>query len=287
MNDLDGDDELSRVGKIVAETTIRLDQDKSRNLKQWNANVLDLSKMITPDPGSIYRVSIKFKKEYTTCDCATETQEERPDDGDGEAEEGEEYESARDVPMVAAEHDEDWNEDYWYSYGFGGGYDSWYDYYDNNYSPCNTSYYTGKAVSRNILASDIGLIYKQEDNKITHAFVSNMLTSKPLPNATVEYYDYNRDLIASGTSNDSGMLDLQLKRKPFLMIAKYGKQRGYLKLRDGSNNSLSKFDIWGEMVQKGVKGFIYGERGVWRPGDSCFLPSSWKTRNTACRPITR
>jgi uncharacterized protein YfaS (alpha-2-macroglobulin family) len=31
------------------------------------------------------------------------------------------------------------------------------------------------------------------------------------------------------------------------------------------------FDVSGETVQKGIKGFIYGERGVWRPGDSLFL----------------
>jgi len=35
--------------------------------------------------------------------------------------------------------------------------------------------------------------------------------------------------------------------------------------------SLSRFDVAGAVVQKGLKGFIYGERGVWRPGDSLFL----------------
>lgn len=31
------------------------------------------------------------------------------------------------------------------------------------------------------------------------------------------------------------------------------------------------FDVAGEKVQKGLKGFIYGQRGVWRPGDSLYL----------------
>ncbi len=31
------------------------------------------------------------------------------------------------------------------------------------------------------------------------------------------------------------------------------------------------FDVSGDVVQKGIKGFIYGERGVWRPGDTLFL----------------
>jgi uncharacterized protein YfaS (alpha-2-macroglobulin family) len=32
----------------------------------------------------------------------------------------------------------------------------------------------------------------------------------------------------------------------------------------------SRFNVGGEEVQNGLKGFIYGERGVWRPGDSIF-----------------
>ena len=31
------------------------------------------------------------------------------------------------------------------------------------------------------------------------------------------------------------------------------------------------YDVAGVSVQKGLKGFIYGERGVWRPGDTMFL----------------
>ena len=40
---------------------------------------------------------------------------------------------------------------------------------------------------------------------------------------------------------------------------------------NGSALSLSSFDVSGEVVQKGIKGFIYGERGVWRPGDTLHL----------------
>ena len=34
---------------------------------------------------------------------------------------------------------------------------------------------------------------------------------------------------------------------------------------------LSRFDVSGEEVKNGIKGFIFGERGVWRPGDTMFL----------------
>jgi uncharacterized protein YfaS (alpha-2-macroglobulin family) len=31
------------------------------------------------------------------------------------------------------------------------------------------------------------------------------------------------------------------------------------------------FDVGGSEVQRGLKGMIYGERGVWRPGDSLHI----------------
>lgn len=266
-NNLDGGDELTRVGKIIAEKKVTLDYDKTMNLKQWNKHVLDLGKLIDPDPGAIYRVSIKFCKEYALCNCDDEA------GGGAEDNEGveEEAQASALAPSEPSSGDSDWNERTWNRYSsFGGGYDHWY-YYDEDYSPCNSNYYYGKAVSRNMLASDIGLIYKLDDNKMSHAFVTDMLTARPLPGTSIEYYDYARQLIASGVSDENGMADVQLKRKPFLLLAKHGKQRGYLKLLDGYTNSLSKFDVEGEVVQKGVKGFIYGERGVWRPGDSLYL----------------
>lgn len=253
VNNLDGRDELTRFGKVIAEKKVSLQMDKNADFKQWNQHVLDLSKWITPDPGAIYRVSIKFRKSYAVCDC-------------------DEEETSAENEQTETESDEDaaWNENSWSPYGFDDGYDSWFDYSDD-YEACDENYYYGKAVGRNILASDLGMIFKLGADKKGHAFISNMITTEPIPGATVEYFDYTKQLIASGTTDAQGMLETQLAQKPFLMIAKLGKQRGYLKLGDGYANSLSKFDVEGEVIQKDVKGFIYGERGVWRPGDSLYL----------------
>ncbi|MCX6180746.1 MAG: MG2 domain-containing protein [Bacteroidetes bacterium] len=260
-NNLDGDDDLTRVGKIVAEKTLSLKYDKTMNLKQWNKHVIDLNKWMSPEPGAIYRVCIKFSKAYSLYACAAVAAE----NNDEENEEEEYY----DYNSYGKDWDSTWNEYNWNSYGFSG-YQTWNDYYDSH-NPCEESYYNGLAVCRNILASDIGMIYKLDENRLSHAFLTNMISAKPLAGATVEYYDYAKQIIASGVTDANGMLDIQLKEKPFLMLAKWGKQRGYLKLGDGHALSLSKFDVEGEEVQKGIKGFLYGERGVWRPGDSLYL----------------
>jgi hypothetical protein len=46
------------------------------------------------------------------------------------------------------------------------------------------------------------------------------------------------------------------KKKPYLLIAKKGNERSYLKLDEGSSLSLAKFDISGAEVKNGIKGFI-------------------------------
>lgn len=245
-NNLDGDDELTRFGDIIYEKKLNISGDKSKDLKQWNTHVIDLQKCITPERGAIYQVSLKFDKAYSICDCPVNDE----------------------IEIVKQEEDL-WNERNWHTYGFGG-YSTW-SYYDDERGPCDESYYYGKAVKRNILASDIGMIFKLDEDKTGHAFLSDMLTTAPVSGASISFYDYTNNLIATVRSDNQGMAKIPFRKKPFLMIAKKGEQRGYLKLTDGHVNSLSKFNVEGEVTQKGVKGYIYAERGVWRPGDSIFV----------------
>ena len=102
-------------------------------------------------------------------------------------------------------------------------------------------------------------------------FANDLLTTEPIKGVELEIYDYQKQSIIKTVTDGDGKAEVQIKRKPFLMIGRQGAQRAYLKLDDGSSLSLSAFDVNGEMIQKGLKGFIYGERGVWRPGDSLFL----------------
>jgi len=44
-----------------------------------------------------------------------------------------------------------------------------------------------------------------------------------------------------------------------------------LRLDESTALNLSRFDIGGKPLMRGIKGFLYGERGVWRPGDSLFF----------------
>ncbi|TDQ11659.1 alpha-2-macroglobulin family protein [Pedobacter metabolipauper] len=272
----DGGD-LRRVAKPVIQKTIRLDEDKALDLHKKNRFTLDLDQLIKTEPGAMYRITIGFRKQYNVFKCT-----EADDNAANNAENGDNGENA-----ASDENDE--NVENGDEYGSYGGYgerideddDFWQNYngyYPDNYSweerenPCTDSYYTNERwASRNIIASNIGLIAKRGNDNSMLIIATDLLTAKPMSGVSLELLDYQRQTILTVKTDGDGMASFDLKRKPFLLIAKNGDERGYLKMDDGSSLPLSRFDVGGDVVQNGLKGFIYGERGVWRPGDSIFV----------------
>jgi len=260
QNTINGKNQLRQVARPVKQTTIRLDEDRSLNLHKKNRFMLDIDKLIRTEPGAIYRITIGYRPTYSVYSCKERISNAEGEDSgyEGEGEEESGYSSGID------EDDEFWNRyDSYYPYGYN---------WDERDNPCSDSYYNKERwASRNVLASNIGLIAKQGNSNNLTIAVTDILSAEPMAGVELELLDYQQQVIGKVTSADNGLAQIQLKRKPYLLVAKKGEERGYLKLDDGSSLPLSRFNIGGEQVQKGLKGFIYGERGVWRPGDSLFL----------------
>lgn len=261
-NDLAGEQELRQVGKPVLQTTIRLDDDKTLDLKKTNRFSLDLDHLMHTEPGAIYRVIIGYRKEYSLFNCrvgGSKVVNKTNDESDGD----EEYEGN----SSAAGLDDD--DSFWSRYD--SYYPDGYEWKDRD-DPCSNSFYTkDKWAVRNVIASNIGLIVKRgNDNKMLIA-VTNIINAAPMQGVELTLLDYQKQVVAKATSDAYGFANIDLKHKPYLLVAKKGEERGYLKLDDGSALLLSKFDVGGEQIQNGLKGFIYGDRGVWRPGDSIFV----------------
>ena len=87
----------------------------------------------------------------------------------------------------------------------------------------------------------------------------------------IEAYNFQHQVIASSKTDSKGRASLEMEAKPYYLMASAEGERSYLRVDDGSSLSFSSFDVAGEVVQEGIKGFIYGERGVWRPGDTLHL----------------
>jgi hypothetical protein len=253
VNQLGEDQELKRVGQLVVQKRIDLTGTAGLDLNTWNRHSLDLSSLINADPGAIYEIAIGFRKSYALAACSAE---------DGEAE---------DRDMLALS--ETWNMPDG-SYNYWDYYEDYYyeeNWYENHENPCKSAYYSrDKIARRNVLASDLGLIAKRGDLGAVFA-VTDLKTTQPLQGVQLELYDFQHQLMGTFSTDKDGFAKTSLSKQPFLLIAKQGNQRGYLRLDDGSSLSISAFNVDGKKYVKGVKGFIYGERGVWRPGDPIYL----------------
>ncbi|GAA3965173.1 alpha-2-macroglobulin family protein [Mucilaginibacter dorajii] len=260
-NDFNGGQELRQVGKPIVQKTIRLDADKGINLHKKNRFMLDLDQMIRTEPGAIYRVIIGFRQEYSLYNCSLGGAVKKSD-GDDEYDGGEQY--SDNAGKVSDEDDDFWSR---YDNFYPEGY-SWQDK-DN---ACTPSYYTKtRWAIRNIIASNIGLIAKRGNDNNMLVAVTDIMSAKPMDGVELQLLDYQKQIIFKTTSGSDGLASFSLKRKPYLLVAKKGSQRGYLKLDDGNSLPLSRFNVSGEEIQGSLKGFLYGERGVWRPGDSIYM----------------
>ena len=126
--------------------------------------------------------------------------------------------------------------------------------------------------SRNFLASDIGLLVKRDQRGKVHVVATSLKTAQPLSGRSAQAVQLPGSAGRHRASTDSdGFAELEPASTPFYLAAEHGGQKGYLKLNTGTALTVSHFDVGGEKVEGGIKGVIYGERGVWRPGDDIHL----------------
>lgn len=257
-NNIGGSEELRRFGRLVLKKRIRLDEDRTMKLNEWNNFSLDLSTLIKQDPGAIYRVLFTFKQEYSLYPCGGMIPQVPQDAG-----------LQRFDNNMSEEDEAVWDQPYSYYYDPT----DWEDYnWEEREDPCKKSYYTNRKADCVVLASNIGMVAKIGSEKKVQIALTDILTTKPLSGAEVDVYNYQMQRIGSGKTDGDGFASIAYQGGvPFVIVASDGKEKGYLKVTSNMSLSLSNFDVSGKEIEKGLKGYIYGERGVWRPGDSIYL----------------
>ncbi len=251
---------LRRVARPVFQGEVPLSSLGNVDAGEWNNYALDLSNFIEPKPGAIYQVEMGFRQHQAMYPCG----------------ENSELSSANTVQN--RELDSNLDTRYWNSFG---------DYYrPQNFNwrdrdnPCTSSYYySNRRIRKNVFASDLGLFAKTDAQNSTTVFVTDLRTTEPLSGVDVQLFNYQQQPIANGISDPQGKVVLDADQEAYYIVAEQGDQKGYLRTDDGSSLSLSNFDVSGARVQKGIKGFMYGERGVWRPGDSLFVTLLLEDKN--------
>ena len=268
-NSLASANELRRSGRLVYKKTLWLAKDASKDIHHWGDYSIDLAGLIHQEPGAIYRVILSFRQEYSAYPCGGNENQDMKF-ADSSTSDG----LTKVSGSVLSEEDEAiWNTPEAYYY-YNGGTMDWSVYrWTERDNPCHPSYYmnSDRIAACNVFASNLGMIVKRNSlNKLWIA-VSNILDTKPIGKAQVTAYNFQLQPIGKGETNGDGFVEIVPKGVPFIIVAESEKQKAYVRVVDGEEQSVSRFDVGGKDIQKGLKGFIYGERGVWRPGDTLHI----------------
>lgn len=242
---------LMSVARPIASKTIDLAKNTAARTGKWTAHALDLKSLIRPEAGAIYRVELNIRPSYSLYKCdVVNFGDAQPKDSDSDEE----------LELGAWDGVEEYYSDYY------GDYD-----WNQRDNPCHTSYYYNKTVGTNIFASDIGVTIKRGTNKGYFIAVNNIVSTEPIAGAKVTFYNYQQQPLGNVTTGFDGTSRYDSEHLAYFAVVESQGQKSYVRLNDGNVLPVSKFKVDGAVVQKGIKGFIFGERGVWRPGDNIYL----------------
>ncbi len=235
-NQISGDWYLEQVGKVVHTERIELDKTSDIKRNKWGRYALDLNKFISADPGAIYQVRIGFKPEYVLYPCASI------------------------VGYTATKEGESFMR---YIYDYEG-----YSYLHEE-DPCYGAFYSAyRFSSRNVLISDIATTVKSTDDHQYYLSVTDINTAQPVSNAIIEFFDFQQQSLGKVTSSSTGSATTQLAKKASFAVVHKDNSFNYLRLEDAEVLSLTDFETQGRKRNVGLDGFIYSDRGVYRPGDT-------------------
>jgi len=148
------------------------------------------------------------------------------------------------------------------------GSDDWYSF------PGSNGYYNENGrLSKLVLLSDVALTVKKTKDE-THVFAVDILKAEPVVNYNLDMYNYQNKVIESAKTDRNG-------------CAVFIKDDGYsirgedamIKL-NGKRWETSSFNVAGTTKgKKGLKVYMYTDRGVYRPGDEVHLSSIIRTNS--------
>jgi len=253
-NSINESEEKGRVGRYLWRKTLPLN---AANYDQWNDYSIDVTELMKDYNGSLIRLELAVNQSHSTYKCiganpaaATKPLLNHEDNGETQA--------------SGWDGISDWQEN---------GYNN-YNWQERN-DPCKNSYYIAHendvTASNNFVASNIGLIAKQDAHGNLHVVSTDLRDAKPLTGVELEVRNYQGQVLAEAVTDGKGFADVKLDKTPFLLVAKKFSDTAYLKLNARTALTVSHFDVGGSKIENGLKGSIYGERGVWRPGDEIYL----------------
>ena len=248
-SDLDEGDRDSRTGRYLWQKTL----DLPENGDGWQRYQLDLTELMAQHPNGLVMLTLTIDGDDIHYDCPADALTRKatlPENYEGPG--------------------QDESDDRVSRYYDDAGYLSWYEQ-DN---PCSDSYYRYNDLAsstRAFLASNIGLIAKQGEGNTLHVVATSLNDNAPADDVVIKVFNYQQQQIGMGLTNGEGMVQIELDGTPFYLKATQGRDTGFLKLARNRALPTNQFNTSGVRVRDGLKGYFYGERDVWRPGDDIHL----------------
>jgi len=270
VNALAGERELDRVGSpafVRAFDFPWAPADQNR----WVRRGLDLSELSRRYPDSMFRVRVTFRPRHVQFECTAGhgnfAHLAFPDDT---------FPSFR--PAGDGEYS-GWDFDWGMAMSIPGF--SWRDLNRYRRDPCHPSFFMVHSdhnitIGRNVLVSDLGLIAQRSLDGSWLVATTNLVSARPERNVAFRIHNFQGMVLHQGrTGADGTAVVPRLETAPgdsrFFVSAESGLGRAFLRVQDALALATSHFDVSGGSPATGVRGLIYGERGVWRPGDNIYL----------------
>ena len=227
---------VRKAGRLEKKIRLQIDNPYPT---QWKTFPIVLSDYVKVEPGAMYQLSLDFgPADYTFASEEMRTME-------------------NENSQIEA--------DYW----DGNRYDYKQYRYDGDWGDPNGYYfYNNVEQKKNIVVSDLAVTAKMGRGDMVDVFVYRISDATPVSGAQVTAYNFQKQELTKGSTDGNGYARLQCANRPAFVVATDRKgSKSVLKLIDGNALSYSRFDVSGESVEKGISGFAYTNRGVWRPGD--------------------
>lgn len=136
--------------------------------------------------------------------------------------------------------------------------------------------------SKFVSLSDIGLIVRQGSDKI-YVFVNSILTSDPQQDVKVNFISANNQTVSTCTTDNNGVAVLDNAKATLgkfrlgMITCTQGDDFNFMML-DHASVETSRFDVAGKYMNDAhLDAFIYGDREIYRPGDSVHVNTILRT----------
>ena len=270
VNALDGERELDRVGEPVWTGAFDFPWNAA-DQNRWIRRGIDLSELSRRYPDGMFRIRVTFRHRHVQYECraghGSFAHLVFPDDtfpsfipsGSGEFS-GWDFEWGMQMSVPG------WN---------------WSEWNRFRRDPCHPSFYLSHfdhniTIGRNVLVSDLGLIAKRDREGVWLVALTNLITAQPVRGTTFRVHNFQGRVLYEGRTGPDGIAIIPhiVTSQPdnrFFITAESNLGRAFLRVTDALALATGHFDVTGGSPSSGIRGLIYGERGVWRPGDTIYL----------------